>query len=496
MENVNVVEKAVVVNEFMLTLAEDKLMEELSVPHSTDLDLIHNLLCDEMPYDLELATGILKEGRSIGGAYNYVFDHAFKQYQSNENKVKGVQGAMVHHTQVLEWVIEYFKLEKLVEETKPKSAFENGQENFSVTLYNFEKFTEKEHIRLSVSYYGTTYKSGLLMLGNCKGAYSDYWLLQYLEDVFKRFKKNDALKYLDFAKMKETNSLSNLPMMFPHIFKYRRIIEYAQKINARGIQKDLIGEIIPSYYGLGSGRHCHVNMGKLTFKFLRTHKNVFKNSDEGFEDYKIRKELEKSLGIKVQPKFTKYFKNVEDLKCIPKGVKLMRFHNWVIKNLVTAYEYRDYQNMLERLGVDFKGDFRIMPKNFKQAHSDAIDAYNNMKDEINKQGYHKRLQKLLGLEQTIGNYTFVLPKELQELKEEGKNLKHCVGTYADSVACGKTVIVFVRQKEKVDNPLYTLEIKNGKIVQLRGMKNKNAADDAWEASEKLLSFAKKHKIAV
>lgn len=122
MENVNVVEKAVVVNEFMLTLAEDKLMEELSVPHSTDLDLIHNLLCDEMPYDLDLATGILKEGRTIGGAYKYAYDLAFKQYQSNENKVKGVQGAMVHHTQVLEWVIEYFKLEKLVEETKPKST--------------------------------------------------------------------------------------------------------------------------------------------------------------------------------------------------------------------------------------------------------------------------------------------------------------------------------------------------------------------------------------
>lgn len=96
--NVNVVEKVVVVNEFMLSLAEDKLMEELSVPHSPDLDSIHNLLCDEMPYDL-----------------------AFKQYQSNENKVKGVRGAMVHHTKVLEWVIEYFKLEKLPEETKPQA---------------------------------------------------------------------------------------------------------------------------------------------------------------------------------------------------------------------------------------------------------------------------------------------------------------------------------------------------------------------------------------
>lgn len=371
--------------------------------------------------------------------------------------------------------------------------FENGQENFSVTLYNFEKFTEKERIRLSIDYFGTSYRNGLSGLGNYQGAYTNYWLRQSLEDVFKRFKKNDALKYLDFDKIKETNSLSNLPLMFPHIYKYRGIIEYAQKINARGIQRDLIGDI--GYYGYGA-KHYHVNMSKLTFKFLRTHKNVFKNSDEGFEDYKIRKELEKSLGIKVQPKFTKYFKNVEDLKCIPKGIKLMRFQNWVIKNLVTAYEYRDYQNMLERLGVDFKGDFRIMPKNFKQAHSDAIDAYNNMKDEIKKQGYHKRLQKLLGLEQTIGNYTFVLPKELQELKEEGKNLKHCVGTYADSVACGETVIVFVRQKEKVDNPLYTLEISNGKIVQLRGMRNRDADADAWEASKKLLSFAKKHKIAV
>lgn len=374
--------------------------------------------------------------------------------------------------------------------------FENGQENFSVTLYNFEKFTEKEHIRLSVSYYGTTYKSGLLMLGNCKGAYSDYWLLQSLEDVFKRFKKNDALKYLDFAKMKETNSLSNLPMMFPHIFKYRGIIEYAQKINARGIQKDLIGEIIPSYYGLGSGRHCHVNMGKLTFKFLRTHKNVFKNSDEGFEGYKIRKGLEKSLGIKVLPEFTKYFKNVEDLECIPKGIKLMRFQNWVIKNLVTAYEYRDYQNMLENLGIAFEGDFRILPKNFKQAHDDAVKAYNDMKDEQKRIEFANQLEKLLGLEQTIGNYTFVLPKELQELKAEGKALSHCVGSYADRVARGDTVILFVRQKEKVDNPLYTLEIKNGKVVQLRGKRNKDADADAWEASKKLLSFAKKHKIAV
>lgn len=124
--NVNVVEKAVVVNEFMVSLAEDKLMEELSVPHSPDLDLIHNLLCDELPYDIDLVTGILKEGRSIGGAYKYAYDLAFKQYQSMEHKAKGVYGAALHHTQVFEWVTEYFKLEFLEDSSGAPVAHMNA----------------------------------------------------------------------------------------------------------------------------------------------------------------------------------------------------------------------------------------------------------------------------------------------------------------------------------------------------------------------------------
>lgn len=125
MEN-NVIERKVVVNEFMVSLAEDKLLEELSEPHSPDLDLIHNLLCDELPYDIDLVTGILKEGRSIGGAYQHANDLAFKQYQSMEHKVKGVNGAAVHHTQVLEWVTEYFKLEFLEDSSGAPVAHMNA----------------------------------------------------------------------------------------------------------------------------------------------------------------------------------------------------------------------------------------------------------------------------------------------------------------------------------------------------------------------------------
>lgn len=126
MENVNVVEKVVVVNEFMVSLAEDKLMEEMSVPHSPDLDVIHNFICDELPYDIDLVTGILKEGRSIGGAYKYAYDLAFKQYQSMEHTVKGVNGVAVHDTQVFEWVTEYFKLEFLEDSSGAPVAHMNA----------------------------------------------------------------------------------------------------------------------------------------------------------------------------------------------------------------------------------------------------------------------------------------------------------------------------------------------------------------------------------
>ena len=122
----NVIERKVVVNEFMVSLAEAKLMEEMSVPHSPDLDLIHNFICDELPYDIDLVTGILKEGRSIGGAYQYANGLAFKQYQSMEHKVKGVNGVAVQDTQVFEWVTEYFKLEFLEDSSGTPVAHMNA----------------------------------------------------------------------------------------------------------------------------------------------------------------------------------------------------------------------------------------------------------------------------------------------------------------------------------------------------------------------------------
>lgn len=83
------------------------------------------------------------------------------------------------------------------------------------------------------------------MLGLYLGSYSLYWGFQNTDDIFKRLQKNDMFQYLDFNKIKSVcedgfYNFFDLPIMMPHLYKYRGMIEYAQKINARGIQKDII----------------------------------------------------------------------------------------------------------------------------------------------------------------------------------------------------------------------------------------------------------------
>lgn len=60
-----------------------------------------------------------------------------------------------------------------------------------------------------------------------------------------------------------------------------------------------------------------------------------------------------------------------------------------------------------------------------------------------------------------------------ELIQEGRELHHCVSSYAKSHAEGKTAILFIRQAKAPDKPFFTLEFdeKNLTVVQNRGLRN-------------------------
>lgn len=64
-----------------------------------------------------------------------------------------------------------------------------------------------------------------------------------------------------------------------------------------------------------------------------------------------------------------------------------------------------------------------------------------------------------------------VPRDAQEIKNEGAALHHCVGTYVDRVAKGQTHIFFVRRVEEPDTPYFTMEYNNGRVIQCRGSHN-------------------------
>lgn len=86
------------------------------------------------------------------------------------------------------------------------------------------------------------------------------------------------------------------------------------------------------------------------------------------------------------------------------------------------------------------------------------------------------------------------PHTAGEIVAEGHKLHHCVGTYVESVARGACAILFVRKVKAKKTPFYTVEVRDGRIVQARG--NNNCAPtpevkqflDAWE-KKKLLDRA-------
>lgn len=56
------------------------------------------------------------------------------------------------------------------------------------------------------------------------------------------------------------------------------------------------------------------------------------------------------------------------------------------------------------------------------------------------------------------DYSVIEAKSVEDLKEEGKALNHCIGTYGNKFASRQCAIYFVRRNKEIDTPFYSAEI--------------------------------------
>ncbi|WP_233541959.1 MULTISPECIES: PcfJ domain-containing protein [Vagococcus] len=116
----------------------------------------------------------------------------------------------------------------------------------------------------------------------------------------------------------------------------------------------------------------------------------------------------------------------------------------------------------------------LFPKDLQKAHDKAVDTINQLERELKRQTYEKRLSQIKKYDKEIDEFVFLVPKDLQEIVDEGNKLRHCVGNqnHLDRHAKGQTTIVFIRQKDKPNKPYFTMEYANQHVVQIQGKRNR------------------------
>lgn len=160
--------------------------------------------------------------------------------------------------------------------------------------------------------------------------------------------------------------------------------------------------------------------------------------------------------------------------------------------------YSDYISLGKKLNYDFASESVVFPQNVSIAHQEQIEFERQQELEEEKRKYknfEKRLKRLKK-KYTFSDGKFLIrPAEnSDELLIEGNELHHCVySCYKDRYMEGDTDILFIRNCQEPDKPFYTLEYKNGNIVQCRTYHNKERTREVANFLDKWKSFLKSNK---
>lgn len=190
--------------------------------------------------------------------------------------------------------------------------------------------------------------------------------------------------------------------------------------------------------------------------------------------------LRKLLDMKIKPhKFVKWaLKQTGSRKPGDERKRKMRnlYHDW-----------DDYLSWCRELHYDLKDMYVVMPPDFKKAHDRLMAEVQRKKDEALRKQREKTARELKKLMDELRGmdpmqlrskkFMIVLPSSVSDLKNEGKTLHHCVATYADRVAKGETLILFIRQISEPEKPFYTMEWRDNRVIQCRGSHNKDMTPD-------------------
>lgn len=164
-------------------------------------------------------------------------------------------------------------------------------------------------------------------------------------------------------------------------------------------------------------------------------------------------------------------------------------------NEITPWEYVHYITNLKSLNMPMYKSY-LYPKNFYEYDgimSRKIDDVINADQVKAIHRISEGLRNMNGIEHFMKGSKGLLvkvPESPADLREEGKFLDNCIGSYVSRVANGNTFIFFIRQIDAPDKAFFAMEYHDGVIRQIHGFKNKNPNNEIKSFCKSFADFLK------
>lgn len=217
-------------------------------------------------------------------------------------------------------------------------------------------------------------------------------------------------------------------------------------------------------------RNKHLELSMEMLEQWRTYQ--LRTNSASFAEYMEYLELFKSKGLKDALDMLRQWPDIT-------MEKLVRYME---KQKLRPRECRllfDTREMAARLYADRAlTREELWPQRLIEAHdrfSQMLTDRENLDKATELQAGFDRVKNMYGhLEWSDGDLCIMLPERNEDLVDEGRTLRHCVGGYGKGHAAGSSLIFFVRRHRRPERSYYTLNISmNGKPkeVQLHGYGN-------------------------
>ncbi len=163
----------------------------------------------------------------------------------------------------------------------------------------------------------------------------------------------------------------------------------------------------------------------------------------------------------------------------------------------TLSDYCDYISDAETAGFNLEDTAVLNPYDLTVAHDDA-DIEARIAGYIEKGAKYaaaieQRARELSRLYYESSGFIIRPIQTFDELIEESRQMRHCVGSYAGSYAEGHCVILCVRRKDMPEKAFVTMELSKDfqRIIQLRGFKNSTVQEDVKKFCDEWLALIPK-----